>query len=188
MDRSPHDFKQLIAPFRDALYDFDPTRALTAMEKAAAPDVTIRMCTPFPTYAAPNPFFKDTYLDLAHVMPDLECRDGIRIAGTSQNGQPWVGIMGNVIGTFAQPFLDIPPTSQLAHMRYREFHRFEGTRSPKSTPSGTFTNRCTRPAYGLWRPRSDANGVSPGPCLWTGYRIVRLMPPSRPNRLRSSKA
>ncbi len=58
-------------------------------------------------------------------MPDLERRDMIVLAGTTPEGQDWVGCMGNYIGTFRAPFLDIPPTGHLAHMRYHEFFRVE---------------------------------------------------------------
>lgn len=58
-------------------------------------------------------------------MPDLECRDAIRIGGRSQKGDDWIGIMGNAIGTFRAPFLGIPATGRPAHMRYHEFYRFE---------------------------------------------------------------
>ena len=54
-------------------------------------------------------------------MPDLERRDMIVLAGTTPEGQDWIGCMGNYMGTFTKPFLDIPPTGHLAHMRYHEF-------------------------------------------------------------------
>ena len=54
-------------------------------------------------------------------MPDLERRDMIVLAGTTPEGQDWVGSMGNYMGTFVAPFLGIPATGHLAHMRYHEF-------------------------------------------------------------------
>ncbi len=61
-------------------------------------------------------------------MPDLERRDMIVMAGTTPEGQDWIGAMGNYMGTFTAPFLGIPPTGHLAHMRYHEFFRVEGGR------------------------------------------------------------
>lgn len=49
----------------------------------------------------------------------------IMMAGTTPQGQDWVGCMGNYMGTFVSPFLDIPPTGHLAHMRYHEFFNIE---------------------------------------------------------------
>ena len=34
-------------------------------------------------------------------------------------------LSGHYIGTLATPWLDIPPTGHLAHMRFHEFYRFE---------------------------------------------------------------
>ena len=50
----------------------------------------------------------------------------ILMAGTTPEGQQWVGCMGNYMGTFTAPYLGIPPTGHLAHMRYHEFFRIEG--------------------------------------------------------------
>ena len=63
---------------------------------------------------------------LHEAMNDLERRDMIVLAGTTPEGQDWIGCMGNYMGTFVAPFLDIPPTGHLAHMRYHEYFRIEG--------------------------------------------------------------
>ncbi len=63
---------------------------------------------------------------LHEAMSDLERRDMIVLAGTTPEGQDWIGCMGNYMGTFVAPFLDIPPTGHLAHMRYHEYFRIEG--------------------------------------------------------------
>ena len=111
--------------YRAALYDFDAKTARAELAKITGPDPAFRMCTPFQTYPSAQSFFDATYLALAKAMPDMECRDQIRINGVSHTGQQWVGIMGHVIGTFQASFLDIPPTGHIAHMRYHEFFRFE---------------------------------------------------------------
>ncbi|WP_298922480.1 ester cyclase [uncultured Roseobacter sp.] len=120
--------KSLIEPYRAALFDFDARQALSAIEHLAAPDVQLRMCSPFGEFSDPRCFFEATYGALSKAMPDLECRDYIRISGSSQSDQTWVGIMGNILGTFSAPFLNIPPTGHLAYMRYHEFYRFNERR------------------------------------------------------------
>ena len=60
--------------------------------------------------------------------PDVERRDWIVMAGTDDHGGDWVGCGGHFMGTFVAPFLDIPPTGHLAHMRFHEFYRFEDGR------------------------------------------------------------
>ena len=49
----------------------------------------------------------------------------IFMGGTTSEGQDWLGCMGNYMGTFISPFLDIPPTGHLVHMRYHEFFQIE---------------------------------------------------------------
>ena len=85
---------------------------------------TIHLCHPFGTGAGAAHVW-GALNQLATALPDLERRDMIVMAGTTPEGQDWVGAMGNYMGTFAAPFLDIPPTGHLAHMRYHEFFRIE---------------------------------------------------------------
>ena len=49
----------------------------------------------------------------------------IIMAGKTPEGQKWIGTMGNYMGTFIKPYLDIPPTGNLIHMRYHEFFKIE---------------------------------------------------------------
>ena len=60
--------------------------------------------------------------------PDLERRETIRIRGTSGLGAEWIGVCGYWCGTFHEPFLDIPPTRRMAHLRFHEFSRLEDGR------------------------------------------------------------
>ena len=69
-------------------------------------------------------FFSST-VALLSALPDLERRDMILIAGTTPEGNKWVGSMGNYMGTFVEPFLKIPPNGHLVHMRYHEFFCIE---------------------------------------------------------------
>ncbi|MEO9824907.1 MAG: ester cyclase [Paracoccaceae bacterium] len=91
------------------------------MEQTFTRECTVHMCAPFGDQSRDHLF--NTYDSLYAAMPDLERRDMIVMAGTTPEGQDWVGCMGNYIGTFEKPFLDIPPTGHLAHMRYHEFFR-----------------------------------------------------------------
>ena len=70
-------------------------------------------------------FFDKVYKPLLNALPDLERRDMILLAGTTTEGRNWVGSMGNYMGTFIKPFLNIPPNGHLVHMRYHEFFCLE---------------------------------------------------------------
>ena len=82
-----------------------------------APDAVVHMCHPFGDLAA-DTFYDTCFAPLAKAMPDIERRDTILVSGQTPEGNDWVGCCGSYIGTFAAPFLDIPPTGHLAHMRF----------------------------------------------------------------------
>ncbi|MCR9078946.1 MAG: ester cyclase [Hyphomonadaceae bacterium] len=118
--------KTLLKPFRTAAETADLTSVRGELQALLAADAKVQMCHPFATLSGADAFVDTCYAPLLSAMPDLERRDMIVMAGTTPEGQDWVGMMGNYMGTFTAPFLDIPPTGHLAHMRYHEFYRIEG--------------------------------------------------------------
>ncbi len=117
--------KQVIAPFRSALYDFDPDDLRRAIGSVFAPGAVIRLAHPFETLDGPQALNDKALSPLSDALPDLERRDAIVMAGRSTGGELWVGCLGYYAGKFARPFLDIPPTGHFATMRYHEFFRIE---------------------------------------------------------------
>lgn len=120
------ELKALIAPYRQATESFEATTVRDELSKLFAADATIKLCHPFGTVQGSEAYFETCLAPLNAAMPDLERRDMILLAGTTPEGQDWIGAMGNYMGTFLAPFLGIPPTGHLAHMRYHEFFRVEG--------------------------------------------------------------
>ncbi len=118
--------RSAIAPFQRAMACFDPDAVQTALNTCFDSNASIRMCHPFGDLAGAEAWAR-TCLDPLHAaLPDLERRDMIVVAGRTPEGEDWVGCMGNYMGTFTAPLLNIPPTGHLAHMRYHEFFRIEG--------------------------------------------------------------
>lgn len=115
--------KMLIAPLRQAMYNFDGETVRTALREVMAPDVTLHMCCPFGDMTGPDALYDHAYAPLLAAWPDLERRDWIVMAGTDDHGHDWVGCGGYYTGTFTGPWLDIPPTGHQAHMRFHEFYR-----------------------------------------------------------------
>ncbi|RLJ36163.1 putative ester cyclase [Litoreibacter meonggei] len=111
-----------LAVFQTALATATPDGARAACELTISPDATIHMCHPFGTIAGAQ-VYDTLYAPLLAAMPDLERRDMIVLSGTTPQGQEWVGCMGNYMGTMVHPWLDIPATGHLTHMRYHEFFR-----------------------------------------------------------------
>lgn len=91
------------------------------------PDAAIHMCAPIGDIAGAD-VFKRMYAPLLDALPDLERRDMITLTNVTPEGETWVGCMGNYMGTMLRPWLGIPPTGHLVHMRYHEFFRIEDGR------------------------------------------------------------
>ncbi|SLN51643.1 SnoaL-like domain protein [Pseudoruegeria aquimaris] len=117
-----------VAPLRAAQYDWSAAGVQAALAACFHPDAVIRLCHPFGTLAGPESFYRSALAPLAAALPDLERRDWIVMEGTDEDGAAWVGCGGSYMGTFAAPFLGIPPTGRLAHMRFHEFYRIEAGR------------------------------------------------------------
>ncbi|MFN4763748.1 ester cyclase [Gillisia sp. Q332] len=120
-----HKNKQLIQRFRDALYDCDIATLEAQLQTVFAKEAIIRLSFPFETLQDAKALFQTAYLPLLTAIPDLERRDFIFIAGSSEKCGNWVGCGGHYVGTFQQPWLDIPPTRHLVFMRYHEYFKIE---------------------------------------------------------------
>lgn len=116
--------KALVAPWRSALYDFEPAGAQAALDRLCAADTLFRLSHPLGDFTGADAFYTGAIQPLAEAWPDLERRDTIVMAGACDNGGDWVGCGGYYTGTFLGPWLDIPPTGHQSHMRFHEFYRF----------------------------------------------------------------
>ncbi|MDJ0827463.1 MAG: ester cyclase [Rhodobacter sp.] len=119
--------KALIAPLRTAFRQGDATAMRRAIFDLFAPDARIRLGHPFQDIAGPDDLWSRVYAPLLAAMPDLERREFIVMAGPrwGANSGDWVGLGGNVVGTFVAPWLGIPPARAPVFMRYHEYLRFE---------------------------------------------------------------
>jgi len=115
----------LIAPLRAAMMDFEEASVRGALTDIFVPNAKVQLFHPLGDTTGAN-FYDCAYAALFEAMPDLERRDLIIVAGETAAHEHWVGCMGHYVGSFVAPFLDIPPTGHLAHMRFHEFFRFDG--------------------------------------------------------------
>ncbi len=115
--------KALIAPFRKAMYDFDESSVRASLQHIISPDAAIHMAYPLGDMQGPTELYDKSYAPLFRAIPDLERRDYIVMAGPTEHGDSWVGCGGFYTGTFIAPWLDIPPTGHMVHMRFHEFYR-----------------------------------------------------------------
>jgi hypothetical protein len=63
------------------------------------PTPAFHLCHPFGDLPGPTALYDGPIAPLLAAMPDLERRDMIVMAGTTPDGQDWVGCMGNYMGT-----------------------------------------------------------------------------------------
>ena len=85
----------------------------------------VHLAHPFETLDGGAGWWDAALGPLLAAMPDLERRETIRIEGRDARGALWIGCCGSWCGTFAAPFLGIPPTRRMAAMRLHEFFRIE---------------------------------------------------------------
>ena len=116
--------KAAIKALQAAMYDFEEGSVRTALSALIAEDAVIHMPFPFGTLTGPDALYTTCYAPLLSAIPDLERRDWIVTGGRTEQGDDWVGCGGHYTGTFIAPWLDIPPTGHLTHMRFHEFYRF----------------------------------------------------------------
>jgi len=117
------ELKACFADYQCAASTFEVASARSALSKLFASDAKINIGHPFGELNGPDAYLESCLKPLNQAMPDLERREMIILAGTTPEGDDWVGTMGNYMGTFVAPLLGIPPTGHLAHMRYHEFFK-----------------------------------------------------------------
>ena len=119
------EIKNQIKPLLSSMRDFNEYHVKKLLSSFLSNNSQIKMCYPFGEFDGSESFFDKVYKPLLNALPDLERRDMILLAGTTTEGRNWVGSMGNYMGTFIKPFLNIPPNGHLVHMRYHEFFCLE---------------------------------------------------------------
>ena len=120
-----HDWhREALHPLRRALYNFQPAEVRAELTKITAPDTRFRSAFPIAEVRGAEAYYAVAYAPLKQAIPDLERREWICMAGSTDEGLNWVGIGGFYTGTFVTPWLDIPPTGHMVHMRFHEFYRF----------------------------------------------------------------
>ena len=108
-----------------AMYDFSENKLRKVLEGLFLDNNISHFCYPLGQKIGADNYFKEIYAPLQKAIPDIERRDNILIAGSTNEGNNWVGCCGYYTGTFIKSWLDIPPTGHIVAMRFHEFYRFE---------------------------------------------------------------
>ena len=121
-----NNLKDLIKPLRLSMYNFTEDGVRKNLDSLFHEEAIIHLSHPFGDISGSTNFYNQALQPLFESLPDLERRDYIVIAGKTERDIEWVGCAGFYNGTFLKPFLDIPPTGHIAHMRFHEFYCFQG--------------------------------------------------------------
>lgn len=168
---TPEALKATIAGFRSAAATATPDGLRAALDAVFAPDAMLHLCHPFGDLTGPDALFVTCYQPLLAAMPDLERRDMIVMAGTTPEARHWIGCMGNYMGSFTAPFLDIPPTGHLVHMRYHEFFCVEDGRITEMQAIWDIPELMMQARAWPMAPQLGAFLATPGPMTQDGLGI-----------------
>ena len=120
--------RALVSRLAAGLYDFEAYSSKDAITAAFSEEALLRLCHPLTigrdgVAEGGEGYWNRAIGPLALAMPDLERRPFISMVGEDGDGHVWVGQGGHYVGTWGGPFLGIPATGHLAHMRFHEFFR-----------------------------------------------------------------
>ena len=169
---TPRALKSVLEPYRAAMADASETPVRAALDTTFAPDADLRLCHPFGDLTGPEALWDTAIAPLLGALPDLERRDMILLAGTTPQGEDWIGCMGTFMGTFLAPFLGIPPTGQLAHMRYHEFFRVEDGRITEMQAIWDLPELMMQARAWPMAPQLGAFLCTPGPMSGDGLCVM----------------
>lgn len=96
-----------------------------------SPDVRLHAPHPINELNGVDAWLQSFWYPLSRAFPDLHRRTHIFFGGTYEDGI-WVGGRGDLIGTFALPFLNIPATGTSCRIAFGEYCRVEDNRIVES--------------------------------------------------------
>lgn len=165
------DNKARLDPLRAALAGCDAKAVRAALMQAFAPQARIRMGHPIGGLTGPEALWDQVYAPLFAAMPDMERRDWIVMAGPRWGQGPggdWVGLGGNIVGTFVAPWLGIPPTGAPVFLRYQEYLRIEDGRIVEMEALWDIGQVMAQ--AGVWpvAPQLGVEWMCPGPAIGAG--------------------
>ena len=165
------DNKVLLAPLLSAMHNFEGHHVKSLLQGLMGDHAVAHLCFPFNDIFGPTHLYETCYAPLLLAMPDLERRDLIVLSGITPAGNEWVGCAGHYLGTFVSPWLDIPPTGHMTHMRFHEFFRFEQGKIVEIQAIWDIPEVMLQAQAWPLSPSLGWEGFIPGPASQDGLRI-----------------
>jgi len=107
---------------------------------------------------------------LRRAFPDIERRDDFLLAGRWQESD-WVATAGHYCGTFAAPFLRIPPTGGVAWLRFVEVFRVVESRVAEAYIHLDLIDLMRQAGCSPFPRSLGADPLVPGPCTHDGILL-----------------
>jgi len=118
--------KRVVQQYYDEFDCANTDKLSQILSRHTASSYTWRGMHPFYEQSSPDAVVAIFWKPLRESITALQRRQDIFLAGNndaSLDTQNWVCSMGHLVGLFDQPWLGIPPTGKMVHLRYAEFHR-----------------------------------------------------------------
>ncbi len=118
--------KKTVRSYFEALEQATPETVADVITRFTTKAYCWRGVYPFRALESANAAAEVFYAPLMKALTAMQRRQDIFIAGTNEiSGDEWVMSMGHFVGLFDAPWLNIPPTGKMAHLRYAEFNCVE---------------------------------------------------------------
>ena len=149
MDKHSH-HKALLAPLREAMYNFDEAGVRRALSELCTPDCVFRYAHPLGEITGVDAFYEKALAPLFDAWQDLERRDWIVMAGGDDHACDWVGCGGNYYGCLRRGW--IFHQQAIWHCVFTSFIVLRTKRSLRYRRCGTFLSAMRyKPMLGPWR-------------------------------------
>ena len=92
---TPAAAKACLAPLQSAMANFAEAPVRSCLKAVFSHNADIQLGHPFGRLCGPEALYDTAYAPLFAALPDLERREMIVMAGTTPEGQDWVGIISS---------------------------------------------------------------------------------------------
>lgn len=175
--------KKVVWEFWQRLNASDPSETPAIVKACCAPDIRWRGSHPLNDLMGAEAVCAGFWQPLRAAFPDLTRRVDILIGGR----QHWVGSIGYFDGTFARPWLGIPPTGAPVHFKYGEFSAVHEGKIILTYIILDMVELLRQAGFDLVRPGLGDEGPVPGPATGDGVFFDRKDPAEGVKTLATAK-
>ncbi|MDT3437168.1 ester cyclase [Haloarcula sp. 1CSR25-25] len=163
------EYKQSVHEFSESIRDATPESVGDLLAEHYRDDTIFHGPAPIDRLEGRAAIESELWKPLLTAFPDLEKNDYILFGGEFE-GEEWVCATGNLVGTFENEWLEVPPTGHATWLRYGEFHRFEDGKIAETRLLIDILDVLRQAGYTLF-PSLAPEVVIPGPTTQDGVLL-----------------